>query len=554
MLSMKTIDEHRETVLDGISIAAFAGLVLLSLATFTDYGMSWDETGHAIYGDSILQYFEAGMVETAIPNTRHTYGGGYNLAAALFSKLLPHTRITSNHLFTALLGLVGLLGTWRLGRLLGGAAAGLLALLLLATLPAYYGHMFNNPKDLPFAVGYIWVLYYLCRLIQAGPRAPPRLWIALALAIGLGMTVRIGGLLGIAYLAMIMGLQWLAFALRERRVKPALELAGSLALRGVFVTLVAWAIMVLPWPAVHRAPFSLPLQALRGFSKYHHSGYTLFRGEYVSAQQAPWDYLPQYFMVQLPDVLLAVLAIGLLTLIVYLAKPSLRGALWNWRGACVAFLIFAFLFPPSYAIVRRATIYDGLRHFLFVLPPLCVLAALAASKSIRWIAERSKPAAYATTALLGFGVVAVVVEMVQLHPYQYVYFNRMSGGLPAAATQYETEYYAHSFKEVAEKLADRMWEVDRERYLDGSYTVTACGIRDYVWTEHLPPNFVYKTPRWRSERMSVDFYSGYRRNECVDERADLPILLTVERQGVALNVLRDGRPHQKASPGEARQR
>ena len=52
---------------------------------------------------------------------------------------------------------------------------------------------------------------------------------------------------------------------------------------------------------------------------------------------------------------------------------------------------------------------------------------------------------------------AVVVEMVQLHPYQYVYFNRMSGGLKAAATQYETEYYAHSFKELADKLADRMW-------------------------------------------------------------------------------------------------
>lgn len=219
---MNTTNGHPANFLDGISIVLFAGLVLIALTTFTDYGMSWDERGHARHGNDIVKYFEAGMSEAAIPGHRHAYGGGYNLSAALFNNLVPHKRITSNHLFTALLGLLGFLGTWRLGRLLGGAAGGLLALLLLATLPAYYGQMFNNPKDLPFAVGHVWVLYYLCRLIQTGPRGPWSLWIALALAIGLGMSVRIGGLLSIAYLAMIMGLQCLAFWLRVRRAKPAL--------------------------------------------------------------------------------------------------------------------------------------------------------------------------------------------------------------------------------------------------------------------------------------------------------------------------------------------
>jgi len=552
---MNSTKERREALLDGISIALFAGLVLIALATFTDYGMSWDERGHVRYGDDIVKYFEAGMTEAAIPDHRHTYGAGYNLTAALFSNLVPHKRITSNHLFTALLGLLGLMGTWRLGRLLGGPAGGLLALLLLATLPAYYGQMFNNPKDLPFAVGYVWVLYYLCRLIQAGPRAPPGLWVALAVAIGLGMTVRIGGLLGIAYLAMITGLQWVSFCAQERRTKPALKLLGGLTLRGVLVTAAAWAVMILPWPAAHHAPFTLPFKALSRFSKYGFKEPTLFRGEYVPSHPAPWDYLPGYFMVQLPDVLWFILAIGALTLVVYLARPSLRGALWSWRGACVAFLIFAVLFPPTYAILRKATIYDGLRHFLFVLPPLCVLAVLAALNLIRRMAERSKPAAYATTAVLGLGVATVVVEMIQLHPYQYVYFNRMSGSLQAAATQYETEYYAHSFKELVDKLADRMWETERERYLDGNYTVTACGIRAYLLTEHMPASFLY-TGREHSTNLRVraDFYAGYRRARCLEQRADTPVLVAVERQGVALNVLHDVRQGQKASGGGGRQR
>jgi hypothetical protein len=519
--------------------------VLIALATFTDYGTSFDEHGHAQYGDDILSYFQAGMAYAAIPDHHHHYGGGYNVTAALFRKLVPHAPHTANHLFTALVGLLGLLGAWRLGRLLGGAAGGLIALVLLCALPAYYGHMFNNPKDLPFAAGYVWMLYYLCRLIQAGPRAPNRVWVALGVTIGLGMTVRIGGLLGIAYLAIVVGFQWAAFSLRERRAKPALKLLAGLTLRSVLVAALAWTLMVLPWPATHHAPLSAPFRTLRHLSQYRYDASSLFRGEYVPSHPAPWDYLPGYFLVQLPDVLWLILAIGALMLVVFLASRGLRRELWSWRGACVALLLFAILFPPSYAIVRNATLYDGLRHFLFVLPPLCALAAMAASNLLRWLAVRSKPAAYATLSVLGLGVAAVVVDMVELHPYQYVYFNRMSGGLEAAATQYETEYYAHSFKELGEALADRLWHTERERYLDGDYSVMGCGIQafDYLLMDHMPANFTF------SKKQPVDFHAGYRRVGCIDAFTEQPEIAAVGRQGVALNVMRDLRQLREASEG-----
>ena len=530
--------ERWEVLIDAASIALFAGLVLTALLTFDHYGMSWDERSHARYGDDIVKYFQEGMTEEAMPD--HPYGGGYNLAAALFSNLIPHHRITSNHLLTALLGLLGLMGTWRLGRLIGGAAGGLLALLLLATLPAYYGHMFNNPKDLPFAVGYVWVLYYLCRLIQAGPRAPLGLWVALGVALGLGMSVRIGGLLGVAYLAMIVALQWVCFCLHERRVKPALRLLGSLTLRSVLATSIAWALMILPWPHAHASPFTTPFEVLRRFTKHPFTAPTLFRGEYVPPNPPPWNYLPDYFLIQLPDVLWLILAIGAVMLAVYLARPELRRTLWNWRGACIALLLFAVLFPPTYAILRRATIYDGLRHFLFVLPPLCVLASLAALNLLNWLSEHSKPAAYATMALLGLGVLAVVVEMVELHPYQYLYFNRTSGGLPAAASQYETEYYAHSFKELGDTFAERLWETERDRYLDGDYQMSSCKIEPFILMEHMPANFSFAEGK-------SDFYAGYLRAGCIYLYPDLPLITVVERQGVALNVVRSWRQEQEAS-------
>jgi hypothetical protein len=300
--------------------------------------------------------------------------------------------------------------------------------------------------------------------------------------------------------------------------------------------------MILPWPASHRVPFTMPFQALSGFTTHPFHAPSLFRGQHVPVDPAPWNYLPGYFLVELPDVLLLILAIGALILAVYLARPTLRRTLWNWRGACVALLIFAVVFPPTYAILRKATIYDGLRHFLFLLPPLCVLASVAVLNLLSCLSERSKPAAYATLALLGLGVAAVVVEMVQLHPYQYVYFNRMSGGLQAAATRYETEYYAHSFKELGETLADRLWETERDRYLDGDYKISSCMIWPFVLMEHMPANFSFA-----ATLESPDFYAGYRRVGCIDRNTDLPLMVAVERQGVALNVARSWHQEPKAN-------
>ena len=46
---------------------------------------------------------------------------------------------------------------------------------------------------------------------------------------------------------------------------------------------------------------------------------------------------------------------------------------------------------------------------------------------------------------------AVGVDMVRLHPYQYVYFNRLlAGGLASAVTRYETDYWSASYKEGIE--------------------------------------------------------------------------------------------------------
>jgi len=537
---------YGKTLIDGLSVVCFGALVLLVLATYTDYGTSWDEHEHIRYGDDIVEYFRSGMSVAAVPDHHQSYGGGFNLAAAGFSKMVAHPRYVANHLFNALVGLLGLMGTWRLGRLLGGAASGFVSLALLAALPAYYGHMFNNPKDVPFAAGYVWMLYCLCRLIQAGPRAGLRVWLALGLAMGLTMSVRVGGLVGFGYLAVIVTAQWLA----ERRAGSSLRLLGALAWKSALVAVLAWGLMILPWPHAHRAPIRGPLEALGRFSAHSFDTRTLFRGRFVPSDPPPWGYLPEYLWVQVPELLWFLLGAGLVALAVMLAKRTERRAMFHWRGGALLLVGLAIVFPIAFAILRGSTVYDGLRHFVFVLPLLCVLGGVSAVTVVGWLGSRSRVAALSAAGVLVFGWSVVVADMVELHPYQYVYFNRMSGGLPAAADRYETDYYAHSFKELGEALADHLWHTNRARYLDSDFQILACGIVGPLLEKHIPPNFtVRREPPllWRPH--PYDFYVAYRRLGCIDRRQNLPLVVTVERQGVLLNVARDMRgPAGKSRP------
>ena len=83
------------------------------------------------------------------------YGGGFDMAAALLHKVIPLELFETRRLLGAVVGLIGLAVTWRLARRVGGPLAGLAALLLLALCPTFYGHMFMNPKDAPFAVAMV---------------------------------------------------------------------------------------------------------------------------------------------------------------------------------------------------------------------------------------------------------------------------------------------------------------------------------------------------------------------------------------------------------------
>ena len=165
------------------------------MATFRDYGLGWDDYTHSQYGDLLVSLYSSGFADKRALSfvNLYMYGGGFDLLAALAAKILPFGLFETRRLVGAAVGIVGLFVTWRLGRRLGGPLAGLIGLILLATCPLYYGHMFINAKDGPFAVTSVIALLGIVRAFEEYPRATPATVALSGIGIGLAVGSRVMG-------------------------------------------------------------------------------------------------------------------------------------------------------------------------------------------------------------------------------------------------------------------------------------------------------------------------------------------------------------------------
>ena len=157
-------------------------------------------------------------------------------------------------------------------------------------------------------------------------------------------------------------------------------------------------------------------------------------------------------MLTLPDLMLALGLIG--TAGAFIAAA--RGSVPLNRRATLTFVALAAIFPVALAMAARPALYNGLRHFIFVVPPFAALGELA----IAWLAGRArrhgKAALGALAAMFIAGVALPVIGMARLHPYEYSYFNALSGGVRVAQHGYMLDYWGLAFKQAADELRARL--------------------------------------------------------------------------------------------------
>lgn len=210
-----------------------------------------------------------------------------------------------------LVGLAGLWGTWRLGRALGGPRAGLLATAMIGATSVYWGHMAHNSKDLPFAAGYVWAMAYLIVAIRQFPRLTRATIIKFAVAMGLAMSVRIGGLLLVCYFAAAIGVWVVYHGWIRRSGEATYRYARRLGLTWVGVVAGAWVVMLVWWPWAMYDPVRRPLSALRRMSQFMaHRRKMPFAGETISNFDVDWRYMPHYFGLKMPEFIIILFLVG----------------------------------------------------------------------------------------------------------------------------------------------------------------------------------------------------------------------------------------------------
>jgi hypothetical protein len=526
-------------IIDQLVLAVFAVMICLILLTFADYGVSWDEPIQAQYGNLVLSFFATGFDDRAVLTFQNlqSYGGLFDALVELVAKASPWAPHETRHLVTALTGLLGIAGAWRFARYSAGPVAGLVTTLFLISVPSYYGHLYINPKDIPFAAGYIWTLYFIVKAFEEFPKIATRDSLILGGVLGTTLAIRVGGVLLIGYIGLLAAflLVWqrTGSATGPARTTPILGTVRTLAPAAFRVFVPAYILMIAAWPSALVNPVFGPLLSVWRSMRFHWDHTTLLAGEYVRAMDLPAYYVPVYLGVKLPEFLL-VAALILLPLAALGTGRALRNR--DQKAICrYGILWLGIFFPLVSAVVLRSVHYDAIRHFLFVIPPLTVLLGIEAARAVEWLLPRRPRVVAGAAIFLAAELIHTAWVGVTLHPYQYIYYNVLAGQVQGAAGRFELDYWATSYKEAIGKLAAFVDQEDKMRndsMVDRTYTVGVCGPAGAA-SPFLPQGF---RPAVKIE--DVDFMVAFTRWSC-DDKYLAPTVAEVRRRGVRLSVVKD---------------
>ncbi len=507
--------------LDALALGALFVAAVAAALTFRDYGLGWDDYTHSQYGQFLLDLYASGFADTRAFSfvNLFMYGGGFDMGAALLAKILPFTLFETRRLAGAIVGLAGLFVAWRLGRRIGGPLAGLVALILLAACPLYYGHMFMNPKDAPFASAMAVLLLGLARAFDEYPR--PNAGTILLFGLGLGLSIGSRILGGFAVLYAVPPVALLLFhAARDNGARSAAAEFGAFVLRLLPGIALAYAVMALLWPWSVLSPLN-PLRAVGYFSHFFEAPWReLFAGALVPVPDMPRSYVPLLLALKLPEIMLALGIAG----IAGASLASARGDIAVRYRANLLLMVAAATLPVLVAVATRPAMYNGIRHFLFVLPPFAVLGGLAAAWAMEWLRRFSWPGVAAGALVLIAGLALPVREMVRLHPYQYASFNEAIGGIRGADDLFMRDYWGLSFKQAARQLRAILAQRKETPAGRRRWRIAVCGPHPPAAVA-LGADFVLT---W--DPKGADFAMTLGEYYCV--RLDAPAMVEIAREGV----------------------
>ena len=248
------------------------------------------------------------------------------------------------------------------------------------------------------------------------------LWLMAGIVLGMTTSIRIVGL----FAGALVGIYALT-RIREKSL-PALAAYGSISLLTTYVT----------WPALWGDPLVRFLSRISTTIRFGPHP-VLYEGQITLSKNLPWHYAPKILAIKITEPALILIAIGVgLSLL-----PRLRRA---HSAQLLAILALWFLVPIASACLDLLTLY-GDRQLFFALPPLFLFAGVGLSGLFRVVRRQ-----WIKSVILVGLVLPGLVGIIKLHPYQYIYYNGLVGGVRGAEGRYQLDYWCTSYRQAVEYL------------------------------------------------------------------------------------------------------
>ncbi len=493
--------------------------LIVGAVTLKDYGESWDEPPIYNYADYSLQAYQyilhpqdLQLFPTFSMNL-NVYGPVYFMLADASSKLIQLldpslSVITIWHFVYFLTFLTSILMLYLLSRRWMSKWAAFGSALLFASQPLIWGHSFMNPKDLPFMVFFLASIYFGLQMLDASPKSKWKWLIPAGIILGLTISIRVIGPLA--------GLIVLVYAV----IKFPRKILTTIP----YYSLIAGITTYLTWPYLWKSPITNFFNSIKVMSDFPETALVLFMGKLYPANQLPRRFFPTVIVLQLTEPALILLMIGFAVSLWLFIKGKNRESILLFAGW--------FLAPSLWIMLSHSVLYDNARQLLFLWPPLFMLAGLG----IDQLMTVFKLPVLNAALLIAIALPGIYAG-IQLHPYEYIYYNSLIGGVPGAYRKFELDYWATSFQKSIQYI--------NENAEPGTTIAMSIGSRQVVQQYARPDLLIGITNSLNVPQDRPYFIlSSTRANQDLTYCQKIKIVYAVQREGALLSYVKQVTPGQ----------
>jgi hypothetical protein len=204
--------------------------------------------------------------------------------------------------------------------------------------------------------------------------------------------------------------------------------------------LISLIIFIISWPFLWQNTLGNIIQSVQVTTNFQDIHTVLFGGKFYDSRDLPASYLPTLLVKTLTEPAIILILIGLVAAVYRFVKKEIN------RSEILVPFVWFFL-PFIYVVITTPNIYDNYRQLLFTIPGAFLFSAL----SIDFVCSKIK-----SHWINGLVIIAILFQgflaNVQLHPYEYTYYNSIAGGIQGAAHKYEVDLWLTCYKELTQQI------------------------------------------------------------------------------------------------------